>query len=173
MGYLLSSLAQLPVGDNVDLYIFVINGGWRGGSHQIIEENFAKLASEIGPRAVIAKGFNQSWTRDIARKYLGKDHKELFGLLPALLITDAHPDQLTDEGMRLLIPLKVVEAKFGNFDTFFDSLTKFAREKDSSFLAHFHKKEESRKLAWNMLELKPNIWGIGININEILDRFSR
>jgi hypothetical protein len=173
MGYMLSSLAQLPIDDEVDLYIFVINGGWRGGSHEIIEQNFSKLAEEIGPRAVIAKGFNKSWSSDVSRKYLGKDHSELFGLLPALLITDTHPDQLTDQSMRLLIPLKDANAKFGNFDTFFDSLTKFAREKDTDFLEHFHEKEESEKSAWNMLELKPNIWGIGININEILERFSR
>ncbi len=173
MGYMLSSLAKLPVGHEVDLYIFVINGGWHGGVHDVIEQNFAKLAREIGPQAVIAKGFDKDWSGEVSRKYLGKDHDELFGLLPALLITDSHPEQLNDQSMRLLVPLEDAQVKFGNFETFFDSLTKFARQKDSGFLEHFQRKEKAQNLVWNMLELKTNIWGIGINVNEILSRLSR
>jgi len=30
MGYMLSSLGKLPIEEDVEFYIFVINGGWRG-----------------------------------------------------------------------------------------------------------------------------------------------
>ncbi len=52
MAYMLSSLAELPVDSDVNFYIFVINGGWSGGTSEIIERNFARIAQEIGPNAV-------------------------------------------------------------------------------------------------------------------------
>ena len=50
MGYMLSSLAKLPLDSDIDLYIFVINGGWRGGAQDLIEQNFARLADVVEAR---------------------------------------------------------------------------------------------------------------------------
>lgn len=171
MGYMLSSLAHLPIDDAIDLYIFVINGGWQGGNHDIIERNFSRIAKEIGSKAVIAKGFDdQQWSGKICTKYLGKNYEDIFRLLPALLITDSHPEKLTEDSTRLLIPLDNINEKFGNSDRFFSALTKFARDKNPAFLELFERKESLVKTTTGMLELKPNFCGVGINLNAVIDR---
>lgn len=172
MGYMLSSLAELPVDDEVDLYIFVVDEGWQSESHDLIEKNFARVAREIGTKAVIAKGLNeQLWTAEVCQKYLGKDYGDLLSLIPAFLITDAHPDNLNDNSMRLLASLIKVRQQFGNYDAFFTLLTRFARNQDRSFIDLFQKRESVARTAAGMLELKPNFCGVGVNLNAVIDRF--
>ena len=171
MGYHLSSLGNLPVQDDISLYIFVINGEWRGGFHEIIEQNFVELAKRIGPNAVIAKGFEPTvWSDQVCSKYLGKDTKTLIDVLPALLLTDAHPDHLTDKSLRLLIPLRDVEQRFGGIEVFFRALADFAVNRDPSFLAKFEDKASLGGKVWSVLELKPNLFGFGINLKEVIAR---
>jgi hypothetical protein len=176
MGYLLSSLAQLPIESNVNFYIFVINGGWSGGYYEIIERNFAHVAKVIGPMSVIAKGFDEEWSTQVAEKYLGQDHSAMSHLLPALLITDTHPEQLSEESMRILVPLNMVE-EFGGVDKFFTLLARFVRDRDPQFLSLFQEVEKPKEniieAGASMLELKPNICGIGFNINEVIRRLSQ
>lgn len=77
MGYMLSSVGNLPLDENIDLYIFVVNGQWLGEPYETIDRNFSKLAKRIGERAVIVKGLeSQAWTPTskeptsaIARRY--------------------------------------------------------------------------------------------------------
>ena len=171
MGYALCSLGNLPVQHDVSLYIFVVNGGWRGGMHDSIEQNFMELAHRIGPTAVIAKGFDpESWSTQVCKKYLGKDTNTLSDVLPALLLTDAHPDHITDKSLRLLVPLRDAEKRFGGVDVFFRSLTAFAVSRDPSFLARFQDNTSLGGKVWSVLELKPNFFGFGINLKELMAR---
>ena len=57
MGYELHSLASLPVNDEVTIYIFVIDGNWKSGRFQVLEDNFRNIAREIGADA------RRSWKR--------------------------------------------------------------------------------------------------------------
>jgi len=172
MGYMLSALGNLPVEDDVSLYIFVISGGWEGGRDELIERNFSKIAQRIGPNAVIARGFNETeWTGEIARTYLGQDADELWQLLPALLLTDAHPGSLTDGSLRLLIPLRDAEERFGGLDVFFRALSDFAVDRDPAFLERFHDRTDLVEAGNSVVDLKPNFFGLGINLNELIRRF--
>lgn len=171
MGYVLSSLGNLPVQDDVSLYIFVINGGWRGGLHDTIEQNFMELARRIGPKAVIAKGFDPAaWSNEVCAKYLSKDTKILTDVLPALLLTDAHPDRLNEKSLRILIPLRDAEKRFGGVEVFFHALADFAVNRDTAFLSWFEEKSSLGGKAWSVLELKPNFFGFGINLKELVAR---
>ncbi len=171
MGYMLSSLGNLPIEEDVTLYIFVMNRGFKGGRYEAIEQNFVEIARRIGPNAVIAKGFEENvWSDELARKYLGKNYQEVFGLLPALLITDSHPYRLTDDSLRLLIPLKEAEARFGDLDAFFRALTEFATNRDPGFLELFVEEKDYLAEANRIFDVKPNICGIGINLNALVDR---
>ena len=169
MGYMLSSLGHLPIEENVTLYIFVINGGFRGGRYEVIERNFGEIAKRIGPNAIIVKGFEESWSAEVAQKYLGKNHHELLNLLPALLLTDSHPDKLTKDSFRLLIPLKNAEARFEDLETFFRALTNFANNRDKKFLKLFMEEKDFLAKVNKIFEIKPNICGIGININAFIE----
>ena len=48
----------------------------------------------------------------------GKAHDELFAALPALLITDTHPDRLTENSLRLIVALRQAEERFGTSTLF-------------------------------------------------------
>ena len=126
MGYMLNSLGNLPVDDEVRFYVFVINGQWQEPLYGMIEKNFSSIARSIGKHAVIAKGLNPTeWYGEIAETYLGKDHGDYAPLLPALLITNTHPASTSEQSMRLLIPLRDVESRFGGWPQFFSSLSDF------------------------------------------------
>ena len=171
MGYMLSSLGNLPVQEDVSLYIFVVNGRWRGEFNDAIEKNFGALAKQIGPNSVIAKGFDpKAWSDQVCSKYLGKDTKTMIDVLPALLLTDAHPDKLTNKSLRLLVPLRDADKRFGGVETFFAALADFSKSRNPAFLARFEDKETLKGKAWSVLELKPNLFGFGINLKEVVAR---
>ncbi len=171
MGYMLNALGNLPIEENIELYIFIVNGGWRGGLYDNIEKNFSNIAQRIGPKAVIAKGFDsETWSSQVARKYFGENHSELFDAIPALFLTDAHPDKLTKGSLRLIIPLKDVEQRFGDWDTFFRSLSNFALEKNPKFLECFEDAKRLLAEGNKIIDLKPNFFGIGVNVNALIER---
>lgn len=171
MGYALSSLGNLPVQDDISLYIFVIGGGWKGELHDAIEHNFMELARRIGPNAVIAKGFDpEMWSQQVCEKYLGKDVQTLSDVLPALLLTDTHPDRFKESSLRLLVPLRDAQKRFGGIEAFFRALTEFSLNRDTSFLSRFEEKPTLGSKTWSVLELKPNLFGFGINLKELVAR---
>lgn len=172
MGYLLSSVGNLPIDENVSLYIFVVNGSWRGEPYEMLEKNFSNIAQQIGENAVIAKGFEpKAWTSQIAKAYFGKDSNDLFSALPALLINDAHPDNIAEDSMRLIVPLREVEGRFLDWDNFFQLLSDFALNKNPDFLEKFKEKKKAVDVANRIIDLKPNFFGIGLNINAIIEKF--
>ncbi len=131
MGYYLNALGNLPLNKQVDFYIFIINGEFHDELYELIDRNFPNLAGSIGPRAIIARGTQPAaFSSDVAQKYLGKDHDDLFHLIPALLITNAHPDELSEKSLRLLVPLREVEIRFEGWPHFFKLLSDFVQGKD-------------------------------------------
>src|SRR5687768_13152510 len=114
MGYMLTDLAHLPLDEDVTLYIFVLDNSWGGYDSERLRQNFPKLAAAIGKHAVIVSGLNEErWPGEIAQRYLGKHHQDLAHLLPALLLSDAHPNNLREKSMRLLVPLDDAKDRFG------------------------------------------------------------
>jgi hypothetical protein len=177
MGYYLNELANLPVDDNVHFYIFVVNGQFEEPLYEIIQSNFGSLAKSIGSNAVIAVGTDaMNFTTQVARKYLGEGNSDasFIQALPALLITNAHPDKLTKESVRLVVPLRDAAKRFGDWSQFFNLLTAFARGESKDFLDKFEAKEEDATDVGNkILHLKPNLFGLGINVNELVERYNK
>jgi hypothetical protein len=102
MGYMLNSLGELPIDEDVSFYIFVIKlGQWDEPLYDMIERNFESVARDIGSHAVIAKGLDpREFYGEVTTRYLGENHAKYFDLLPALLITDVHPDRLEESSLR-------------------------------------------------------------------------
>lgn len=172
MGYMLSSVGNLPIEDNISLYIFVVNGTWRGEPYTTLENNFTNIAQQIGENAVIAKGFEPAaWTDQVAKIYFGNDSNDLFQALPALVLTDAHPEQLNESSLRLIVPLREVEGRFLDWNNFFHSLTEFAVNKNPEFLEKFKDKSQAIDSANRIIDLKPNFFGIGINLNAAIEKW--
>ncbi len=174
MGYMLTSLGNLPIDDEVHFYIFIVNGQWQEPTYALIEQNFAAVARSIGKNAVIAKGLNsQEWYGEVAETYLGKDHDTYFSMLPALLITDAHPSHVLPESLRLLVPLRDVDSRFGGWSQFFNLLTDFVQLKNDEFVKRFEKRESPIDVMNSVVSLKPGMFGVSININELITRWRK
>jgi hypothetical protein len=169
MGYQLSSLASLPIDDNVNFYVFVINGQYQEPLYGIVQQNFASIARSIGRNAVIAQGLNPAiFTEELAAKYLGNNFEAYSRFLPALLITDAHPDRVTSKSLRLFVPLREAEQRFGGWPQFFKLLAEFARGESDQFARQFKEKEDWLKDVNDALEIKPGIFGFAVNLNALI-----
>jgi hypothetical protein len=175
MGYALNELANLPVDENIHFYIFVVNGQYREPLYDVVQENFMAIAKSIGSEAVIAVGTEpKSFTSQVAEKIFGKDSDgRFFSLLPALIITNAHPDKLTKDSVRLVVPLRDAEERFGGWPQFFSLLSAYVRGESNEFVKCFQANENLVGALNKIVSLKPGIYGVSININELIKRFSK
>ena len=123
----------------------------------------------------IAKGLrDRTFTSEVSKHYLGEHYDKLYSGKPALLITDAHPNKLTNESMRLLVPLNKAETKFEGFDEFFYLLADFARNGNIEFLDKFQNIEDGKiDSAERIFEIKPGAFGIAINVRALIDRYRK
>jgi hypothetical protein len=176
MGYALNELANLPVDDDVHFYIFVVNGHYREPLYDMIQQNFMAIAKSIGSNAVIAVGTDpKAFTTQVERQYLGRGNTDasFAQTLPALLITNAHPEKLTKKSVRLIVPLRDAESRFGGWQQFFDLLASFVRGESGEFLEKFEKKENLLDAANKIINLRPGMFGVSLNINELYDRLRK
>ncbi len=138
MGYKLSSLLSLPLETDVSFYIFSIGDEvWEGGLQELVNKNFDKLALEIGPQNIIVGGLEFGFHGEVVEKYLGKCYKDLKNELPALLITDTHPEELNKDSMRWLIPLEKARDNYGRIDRFLSDLVDFVQRKSDNLVTMF------------------------------------
>ncbi|GAA4003949.1 hypothetical protein [Sphingomonas humi] len=176
MGYVLNELTNLPVDENVHFYIFVVNGQFREPLYDMIEQNFMELARSIGNHAVIAVGTDkQRFTTSVARKYLGEGNSDASfqNMLPALLITNDHPEELRQGSLRLVVPLRDAEARFGGWHNFFALLSAFVRGENDHFVKKFEQKENLLDAANAIIDLKPGAFGVALNVNELVRRWQK
>ncbi len=174
MGYALNELANLPVDDGIHFYIFVVNGSYREPLYDMIQQNFIAIAKSIGSNAVIAVGTDpKAFSSQVERQYFGRSEVSFAQALPALLITNAHPDKLTKDSVRLIVPLRDAESRFGGWQQFFDLLASFVKGESADFLKRFEKKENLLDAANKVLSLRPGMFGISINVNELVDRWRK
>jgi hypothetical protein len=184
MGYKISSLRSLPVIPGIDLYVFVLGQhNWAGGYSEVIEENFSKLAKHLGERGAIVSGhdgvkLSRELTHELSEAALNNKtihdfiaKGESLGL--SILLIGAHPSHLTEKDLFLLAPIEQIEQNFGSLDQFFSDLSEFSVNRGTSFLEKFEEKEQEKDAITDFLELKPNMFGMGININEIIRRLLR
>ncbi len=168
MGHLIHSLAKIPVDTSVDFYIFMVGKVlWEGGAQQLVSKNFKLLAKEIGEDSFIVEGLTEHFADEVCIKYLGKEHKKLKNLMPALLITDSHPENLTDKSLRLIVPTRTMSENYQIVDEFFSSLSEFIRGESSEFIDLLEDASSNFKFINEVFVLQPNIMGVGVNINDI------
>ena len=182
MGYKISSLKSLPVIPGIDLYVFVLgHHNWAGGYAEIIESNFSQIARHLGARGAIVAGHdginlgkdlvhelsNAALSNRTVREFVEKG--ESLGL--SILLVGAHPSQLSDNDLFLLAPIEQIEKNFGSLDQFFTELCEFSEKREISFLDKFEDQAVAKGSLSDFFELKPNMFGIGINFNAIIERW--
>ncbi len=168
MGYKLTSLLRLPVQEEVSLYVFVVGASiWEGGLDEVVRRNFDNLAREFGPDAVIVDALTAEFHGEVVRQYLGTDFKELKNLMPAILLTDSHPDDLTSDSMRVLVPLGDIHQQYVVLDTFLAELASFARGESDQLLRSLEQASRLKSAAAEVVRINiPVLPGVvTINLN--------
>ena len=174
----------MPIIPGIDLYVFILGQHkWAGGYTEIIENNFSKIAQHLGERGAIVAGHDgiklsrelahalskSALNNRIIHNFITKG--ESLGL--SILLVGAHPSQLTEKDLFLLAPIEQIERNFGSLDRFFSELCNFSEYRNTSFLKKYEEKAKDYKDISDFFELKPNMFGIGININTIIKRLQK
>jgi len=177
MGYRISSLASLPVVPGIDLYVFaLLKHFWEDGPSAELENNFHKLAKNLGPNAAIVMGhegndlINELYScfenLPVIRQLL--DHADMNG--PSLLIIGAHPNAMTKDDLLLYANAVEIEERFGGLSSFFSVLCNFASDRDPGFIEKFEAKESTLDSVLDVVDLKPNFFGLGFNGNAFIEK---
>lgn len=168
MGYKLNALGNLPVDGTVNSYIFVLKSAFSDNLTDVIEKNFDNIAREIGNDAIIADGLNEErWLDEVGLKYLGQDWFLYTSLLPAFLITDSHPDDVTEKSKRIFIPLVEVPKQFPNWTTFFRMLVKYVRREPNELTTRLQKGADAFDVLNGIFKINPGFLGISIDFNAL------
>lgn len=171
MGTIVSRIQSIS--DEYSLYVFVLGDIYlNGGEMENFRSNFFRLAERFGPRAVIVAGINPiEFSTQVFERYLG-DYWNFDAFLrqcPLLMISDAHPDNLSEDSLRLIAPLYHIRDHLGGVDRFFENLIGFVNGRNDGFIQCF----ENRLNLLDIIDLNPNFCGIGLNLNRFIERFQR
>lgn len=175
MGYKLTSLVNLPLEPEIDMYVFSIGDGlWEGGLSEIVKRNVDGIAREIGPRAIIVGALQASFHGEVVERYLGRHARELKNLLPALLITDAHPRKLTEDSLRLLVPLQRAHERYEAIEQFLSDLAAFVRGESSDLLRRLENAQTLGESPGDVVEVSlPVVPGVvAVNVNNAAKRLA-
>jgi len=168
MGYKLTSLVNLPLDPQTSMYVFSVGDGlWEGGLSDIVHRNFDRIAKEIGPHAIIVGALEESFHGEVVEKYLGLNAHELKNLLPALLITDAHPDRLTEDSLRLLIPLHKAHERYKVIERFLSDLAAFVRGESDALLKQLEDAPKPSEIADDIVKVSVPLFPpfVAVNLN--------
>lgn len=178
MGYKISSLQSFPLIPGIDLYVFILGRNmWNNGWRKNLEDNFNKIAKEFGPTAAIVAGHDGV---DLVYELteLAKNNTNLSRVLELeqregtyLLLLGSHPSEISEKDLMLLVNEEQIKKSFGNMDVFLDELCQFAQTRNEKFLTKFENKNEITKDILDVVDLKPNFFGFGVNINGAIEKF--
>jgi hypothetical protein len=172
MGYVLNALGDMPVDDTVKKYIYIVKEDYNDELSLKVTENFFRIARNIGSEAVISAGLEEKkWLNDVGRTYLGDDWPLYEDLAPALIISDAHPDQAARASETIVIPLAKVPEFYPNWSRFFALLAEYAQGKNQEIVKRLQPKADVFDAVNRVLSIKPGFLGISINFNELAASF--
>jgi len=71
------------------------------------------------------------------------------------------------------VPLRDAESRFGGWQQFFELLSSFVKGESAEFLEKFEKKEDYLDVANKVFNLRPGMFGMSVNVNELVDRWRK
>jgi hypothetical protein len=185
MGLMIHSLAKLPLNAERDYYIYLLDYGWSEPIADTLRMNFQKMANLASEtNSVVMMGLEGSHFNDDVLSWHKINGQPSDEILPAILVTTRHPHLFNEDRLHnyttlreeysdrlLLIPLQKVCKTPRDVVTLIERLFRDIKEKKT--LANFQVVSEMKKgkrgaLA-DALLLEPNIAGVGININSVIN----
>jgi len=187
MGLHVQSLENIPLEAKRDYFIYLLDYGWSEPLGEALMKNYEKMAAIASEhKAVVIRGTHRVHFEDQVLSWHNINGENAEELLPAILITNRHPAKfresfnpenhaIEDDLKLVLIPLKkmcqtttdvinVIEKVFND--------VKAQKDLDDFRIAKEIKKQPGNALA-DMIILEPNIAGVGININRIIEYFRK
>jgi len=182
MGLMIHSLGELPLEAQRGYYIYLLDYGWREPLGDVLHHNFDRMAGLASRHnAVVLKGTVGSHFEDEVLSWHHVNGQSAQELLPAIMITTRHPSQFREIGQAwsktqdrlLLIPLRKVCRTAGEVIKLIEKLfSDIAQGKSlTDFAIAREIKEGKAGAVLDALILQPNVAGLGININRIIDFF--
>lgn len=172
MGFVATDIAKIPSA-GYDWYLFLLTDSWKDPMQNALLDNFEQLSSSVGPDCLVVKGvkageFYSSLIDTQLRSLLDQNGGPVF---PSLVLSSHSPKQLEDENLdsdhvvSMLIPLRLKK----DIHAFLRRLSETIKKGDPEEL--FRNKAET-KWAWiaTYVELKPNFFGMGVDLNPLMDK---
>lgn len=165
MGMMLSLLGDLP--NDAKFYVFLLRESFDDGAVKLIEDSFSQLAGKIGPDSWVVKGIEpDQWFEQVGETYLGPQYRAYEQYLPALLVTDSHPEKLTEDSLRLFIPVRGVEERFGSWPRLLTLVTRFVKGESKELIEKFEK-IDARDSVSSIFGFKPSLMGISLDFGAL------
>ena len=189
MGLMIHSLDNIPKSARRDFFIYLLDYGWQEPISQALRDNFDKMAEIASKnRAVVIKGTDVSHFENEVMSWHQINNENAEGLLPALLITNKHPEYFrfangeysgrknilriedNDDDIKLiLVPFKRFCKTTSDVITLIEKIfNDIIAEKDlSEFRIAKEMNKGVGKAIVDSIILEPNFSGLGFSFNKL------
>lgn len=187
MGLYIQSLENIPLSARRDYFIYLLDYGWNRYEYlgDALKNNYEKMAGIAAEnRAVVIRGTDRIHFEDEVLSWHHINGENAEGVLPAILITNKHPDQFrqkasaqevkADANLKMIfIPLhqccKTESDVLLLIEKLFNDI-KAGKNLDDFRIASEKKKGIGKALI-DALILEPNYCGIGFSFNKLIQYF--
>ena len=170
MGFIAREMVQVPA-SGYSWYLYLLEDDWRDTISDTLLKNFDTLVKESGPGVLVVRGVVRAdFTHDVMRTY-GLPHEPP---KPALFVSDQSPDDVMrrvhgqPEPKALVVTLRLRQDSGHSLVEVLARFTEALRDaKSIDALRDCDKSNAEKRWGWlRALELKPNWFGFGFNVNE-------
>ncbi len=189
MGLMVHSLENIPTSARRDYFIYLLDYGWQEPISQALRDNFDRMAQLASTsKAVVIKGTEIAHFQNEVLSWHQINNEEADDLLPAILVTNAHPAYFRDknentsgnknilrveesEDLKLiLVPFKRMCATTVEVISIIEKI--FQDIADSKDLSAFKIAKEMKKGVGKAIVdaviLEPNFSGVGFDFRKFL-----
>jgi len=189
MGLMVHSLENIPTSARREYFIYLLDYGWQEPISQALRDNFDRMAQLASTsKAVVINGTEIAHFQNEVLSWHQINNEEADDLLPALLVTNAHPAYFRDrnenspsnknilrvgecEEMKLiLVPFKRMCTTTGEVISIIEKIFQdIAEAKDlSAFKIAKEMKKGVGKAIVDAVILEPNFSGVGFDFRKFL-----
>lgn len=177
MGYIATDLMKVPA-SGFEWYVFMLNDNWKDDLRENFSSNFEAFADEIGSNALVVKGIApKTFYNSVLARIMQNERGVKNFPLPALLVANK-PFWVLDGNDEEMKNSKIMVFPIGwNYiqpEKVTDFLIELAAKLRESNDAGIEKLSKSQwKWLKDYISLKPNFFGFGIDLNNIIEKLFR
>jgi hypothetical protein len=184
MGLMIHSLAELPLDVERSYYVYLLDYGWEEPVTQGMYGNFNRMAEFASKNdAVVFRGTVGHHFADEVLSWHHVNGKDAEGILPAILITNRHPNEFRENHWRkdetadklIIIPLREVCKSPDEVTPIIEQIFNDIQSKQelSNFKIIEEMKARRGDAVLDALILQPNFAGVGVDVNRIINFFRK